>query len=109
MIDTSTLKRINQSDIVDKGRELNSLEEKVIIPLGVKYISDSLIVNNFRNEGQFWRERNEYMVNQIIKYSKQFAGKRIIILTGLDHKYYLKDKLSDPKISNVKIIEFVDE
>ena len=108
-IDTSTLSRVNQSDIVDKGRELNYLEEKVILPLGKRYISDSLIVNKFYNEIQFWNDRNEHMVNQIIKYSKQFAGKRIVILTGLNHKYYLQDKLSDPKKSDVKIIEFVNE
>ena len=109
LIDTSTLKRINQYDIVDIARELNYLEEKVIIPLGVRYISDSLVVSNFRNEGKFWNVRNEYMVNQILKYSKQFMGKRIIVLTGLDHKYYLQDKLSDPKRNDIKIIEFVDD
>jgi hypothetical protein len=49
------------------------------------------------------------MVNQILRYSKQFAGKRIIILTGLNHKYYLQEKLSDPMKSDIKFIEFVDE
>jgi hypothetical protein len=42
-------------------------------------------------------------------YSKQFAGKKIIILTGLNHKYYLQDKLSDPKKRDVRISEFVGE
>ena len=108
-IDTATLKRINQSDVVDIARQLNSLEGKVLIPLGIKYISDSLVVSNFRSEGQFWNERNEHMVNQIIKYSKQYAGKRIIVLSGLDHKYYLQDKLSDPKRNDIKIIEFAGD
>ena len=108
-IDTLTLSRINQSDIIDKSRELYYLEEKVILPLGKKYISDSLLVNNFSNEVQFWNDRNDYMVNQILYYSKQYAGKKIIILTGLNHKYYLKDKLNDRKKNDVKIIEFVVE
>jgi hypothetical protein len=108
-IDTSTLSRINQKDRIDKSRELYYLEEKVILPLGKKYISDSLLVKSFSNEVQFWNDRNEYMVSQILNYSKQFAGKKIIILTGLNHKYYLQDKLSDPKKNNVKLIEFVDE
>lgn len=108
-IANSTLSRINQKDIIDKSRELYYLEEKVILPLGKKYISDSLLVNNFSNEIQFWNYRNEHMVNQILNYSKQFAGKKIIILTGLNHKYFLQDKLSGPKESDVKIIEFVDE
>ncbi len=108
-IDTSTLSRINRKDIIDKSRELYYLEEKVILPLGKKYISDSLLVKNFSNEVQFWNDRNDYMVNQILNYSKQFAGKRIVILTGLNHKYYLQDKLNELKKSDVKIIEFLDK
>lgn len=107
-LDTLTLSRINQKDIIDKSRELYYLEEKVILPLGKKYISDSLIVNKFSNEIQFWIARNEYMVNQILKYSKQFQGKRVVILTGLNHKYFLLDKLSEPKGQNLEIIEFMD-
>jgi len=108
-IDSSTLSRINQKDVIDKSRELHYLEEKLLLPLGKKYISDSLIFTNFFNEIQFWNYRNEHMVNQILNYSKQFAGKRIVILTGLNHKYYLQDKLGDQKENNVKIIEFVNE
>ena len=108
-IDTSTLSRINQKDIIDKSRELYYLEEKVILPLGKKYISDSLLVNNFSNEVQFWNDRNDYMVNQILNYSKQYAGKKIIILTGLSHRYYLQDKFSDLNKSNLRFIEFTGE
>ena len=81
----------------------------MILPLGKKYISDSLLVNNFSNEVQFWNDRNDHMVNQILNYSKQFAGKKIIILTGLSHKYYLQDKLSDLKKSDLRFIEFTGE
>ena len=109
LIDTLPLKRINQNDVVDMARKLNFWEGKVIIPLGIKYISDSLVVSNFRNEGKFWNDRNEHMVNQIIKYSKQFIGKRIIVLTGLNHKYYLQDKLSTSERNDIKIIEFTDD
>jgi hypothetical protein len=107
-IDTSTLSRINQGDIIDQSRELHYEEEEVILPLGRKYISDSLVVNKFASEIQFWNDRNEHMMNEIIKYSKQFADKRIIILTGLNHKYYLLDKLKDRKGSDVRIIDFFD-
>jgi hypothetical protein len=107
-IETSTLSRINQGDIIDQSRELKYLEEEVILPLGRKYISDSLVVNKFASEIQYWKDRNEHMNNEIMKYSKQFADKRIIILTGLNHKYYLLDKLKGRKGSDVRIIEFFD-
>ena len=108
-IDTSTLSRINQKDIIDKSRELHYLKENVILLLGKKYITDSLLVTKFYNENQFWYYRNEYMVNKVLQYSKQFSGKRIVILTGLSHKYYLRDKLSETKNNTIKIIEFWDE
>lgn len=108
LLDTATLSRINQVDIINKSRELYYLEEKLILPLGKKYISDSLIINNFSTEIRFWNDRNEHMVNQIKMYANQFAGNRIIILTGLDHKYYLLDKLKEKKLNNVKLIDFLD-
>jgi hypothetical protein len=107
-IDTATLSRINQDDIINKTRELYFLEKDVILPLCKKYISNVSLVNNFENEINFWNDRNEFMVSQISKYSKQYIGKRIIVLTGLDHKYYLQDKLKDSNFSNVKIIEFLE-
>ena len=109
LIYTLSLSRINQKDVIDMSRELYNLEEKVILPLGKKYISDSLVLNNFSNEVQFWNDRNDYMVNQILNYSKLYAGKKIIILTGLNHKYYLQDKLSSLNKSDLKIIEFSAE
>lgn len=108
-IDSSTLDRINQQDVIDKSRELYFLEDKVIFPLGKKYISDSLLMNNVKNDIRFWEDRNKYMVNAILNYSKQYAGKRIVVLTGLNHKYYLQDILSDPKIKDINIVEFPHE
>jgi hypothetical protein len=107
-IDTSTLSRINQNDVVEMSRKLYYLEENAIFPLGKKYITDSLLVDEFYDEIQFWNARNKYMVNQIIKYTKQFAGKKIIVLTGLNHKYYLQDKLKGQKKTDVRITEFLD-
>ncbi|MBA4260219.1 MAG: hypothetical protein C0446_13725 [Chitinophaga sp.] len=107
--DSSTLSRLNQKDMIDMSRELKNKEESVILPLGKKYLSDSLLVNNFLNEIQFWNERNDYMVKQILYYSKQFEGKKIVILTGLNHKYYLQDKIRDSKKSNINIVELVNE
>lgn len=48
------------------------------------------------------------MVNQIIKYKNQISGKRIIVITVLEHKYYLLDKLSEKKLNNATFIDFLD-
>lgn len=95
--------------MIDRCRELKNLDEAVILPLGKKYISDSSLVNNFSNEIQFWKERNDYMVKQILNYLKLYKGKKIVILTGVNHKYYLQDKINDLKKNHIKMVEFFNE
>jgi hypothetical protein len=109
LFDTSTLGRINRKDMIDMSRDIKNLEELVVLPLGKKYISDSFLVNNFSNEIQFWNQRNDHMVKKILYYTKQFEGKKIVVLTGLNHKYYLQDKIGDSKKSNVKFIDFAND
>lgn len=41
----------------------------------------------------FWDERNKVMAENIIKYAKEFEGKKIVVLVGNDHKYALIDLL----------------
>ena len=108
LFDTSTLGRINRKDMIDMCRDIKNLEELVVLPLGKKYISDSFLVNNFSNEIQFWNQRNDHMVKKILYYTKQFEGKKIVVLTGLNHKYYLQDKIGAAMKSNVKIIDFAN-
>jgi hypothetical protein len=45
--------------------------------------------------GDFWRRRNDAMVANILKRADEFAGKRIVVLCGLEHRYYLRSKLSE--------------
>lgn len=43
----------------------------------------------------FWVRRNDEMVNNIIKYAKEFAGKKVVTLCGFEHRYYLRKKLAE--------------
>lgn len=43
----------------------------------------------------FWHERNRTMSDHILYYIRHNPGKRIMILTGLMHKYYLLNELRD--------------
>jgi hypothetical protein len=47
----------------------------------------------------FWVRRNEEMIRNIVRYSKEFRGKRIVVLCGYEHRYYLGEKLKgqEPK------------
>jgi translation initiation factor 1 (eIF-1/SUI1) len=47
------------------------------------------------------------MVNKIISYASKYKGKRIAVLTGLNHKYFLVDKLAkEPNIELKEITRF---
>ena len=43
----------------------------------------------------FWARRNEEMTKNIIRHSKEFQGKRIVVLCGYEHRYYLRKRLKE--------------
>ena len=71
------------------------MERNIIAPLADKYIHDKILVNEFKEELSFWIARNDYMVKRILEVTRNQNGKKIIVLTGLAHKYYLVDKLNN--------------
>lgn len=44
-----------------------------------------------------WKERNEVMAQNIIRFSEKVKAKRVVVFTGLLHKYYMIDKLTAPQ------------
>jgi hypothetical protein len=46
----------------------------------------------------YWQKRNTVMCENIVRYSSEFDGKRIVVLVGNDHKYILKDMLKEHKV-----------
>jgi hypothetical protein len=46
----------------------------------------------------YWQKRNTVMCENIIRYSKEFAGKRVVVLVGNDHKYILKNMLKEHQV-----------
>lgn len=100
----SNLATINQPDVVATSRNLYRLERESIIPLAEKYIKDTSLVDAFIDDLNFWEARNEFMVKQIQQYLQQFAGKRMLVLTGLNHKYYLLERLSALENDTLKFI-----
>ncbi|HVG28232.1 MAG TPA: hypothetical protein VM864_00790 [Pyrinomonadaceae bacterium] len=43
----------------------------------------------------FWVRRNEEMTRNIVRYAKEFRGKKIVVLCGYEHRYYLRKKLKE--------------
>jgi hypothetical protein len=43
----------------------------------------------------FWARRNDAMVRNIIKHSKELRARRVVVLCGYEHRYYLRDRLTE--------------
>lgn len=41
----------------------------------------------------FWIARNDAMVENILTWANQYPGKIIVVLSGVSHKYYIKERL----------------
>ena len=51
-----------------------------------------------------WRERNQIMAANIVKAAKAQAGKRIVVITGCEHRYILRDLLKGE--SRIRLREY---
>lgn len=89
-----TISFINQDSVFSKARLVHQMEDD-ITKLGSNYISDKKLVDAYKADNDFWITRNEYMGNKIVEITKQRNPKRIVVITGLSHKYYLLDKLKN--------------
>jgi tetratricopeptide (TPR) repeat protein len=95
-----TLSNVNSPAVYEKEISIREMEKNIIAPLADKYVYDKILVNEFKEELSFWIARNDYMVKRILEVAKNQNGKKIIVLTGLAHKFYLVDKLkNEPGIS----------
>jgi len=90
----SGLKSINSPRISDTCRTLYQWDMERIVPLSKKYISDGTLIQQYEAEMDYWHARNNYMIKKILGYIHKYSGKRLVILTGLNHKYFLTDGLS---------------
>ncbi len=55
---------------------------------------------------KFWDLRNKTMADNIYKISKQYPDKRIVVLTGFLHRYYLIKELNNLDNVNLDIRSF---
>jgi hypothetical protein len=43
----------------------------------------------------FWVKRNEAMVRNIVNSAKEFHGRRVVVMCGYEHRYYLRKRLAE--------------
>jgi len=57
-------------------------------------------------EEQGWEGWNQYFLQQIIRAAKQNPGKRIVVIVGVEHGYWLREHLR--KQDGVKLLDTVE-
>lgn len=56
-----------------------------------------------------WFERNDIMTKNILSYIERFKPKKVVVFTGLLHKYFLIDLLnSNNKEQNLELVEYFE-
>ena len=100
---SGTLIDINSPAIYEKEIEIRKIENSTIAPLADKYISNKALVSQFKEELFFWVARNDYMVKKIKEISSSQKEKKVIVLTGISHKYYLVHKLNNQPGINLNL------
>jgi hypothetical protein len=48
----------------------------------------------YNTNGEFWNTRNKTMAGHIANFIQRYSKKRILVLTGAMHKYYLRNELT---------------
>lgn len=60
-------------------------------------------------DDEFWERRNSTMVTNILKHGSGFSGKRIAVLCGFEHRYYLIRSLKEAEAtSSISVIGYLD-
>jgi hypothetical protein len=99
-----SLEEINLPVIYYKSKKMEEMESNIIIPLASKYMIDSITLNEYISDLNFGKARNSFMVQNILDIAFTHKGKRIIVLTGLSHKYFLIDELNKQTMMNLKLL-----
>ena len=100
-----SLEVINLPVIYNKSKKMEEMESNVIIPLARKYMIDSITLNEYISDLNFGKDRNRYMAQKVLDIASAHKGKRIIVLTGLSHKYFLIDELNKQTKMNLKLLD----
>lgn len=90
----SSLIKLNQKSLIDSTRKYIELYALNMYSLVDQYETTKQYASFVKEDISLWDRRNSKMAENILQYIKSLDGKRIVVLTGLYHKYALLDLLS---------------
>lgn len=102
----------------ENPRIINSAAADSAISLKHEYVNNNIIkltemipeLNKFNKfatiSKNFWNKRNRKMAEHIIKHSKDFQGKRLVVITGYEHRCCLRNLLKKSEETNFILKEY---
>lgn len=84
---------INQPQVTEAFSKIQSIKRKELLSFFKKYPSLHYIEKKYRADIDFWEERNTEMVKNILAVIHKNPAKKIIVLCGARHKYFLLQHL----------------
>jgi len=110
--------RIIKAIAEENIRLMNSTSTDSVLSLEQEYLMDDILklteivpeLNKFANyvtvRKNFWEKRNRKMAEHIIEYSKDFQGKRMVVITGFEHRCLLRKHLLESEETNFVLKEY---
>lgn len=101
---------INRTIVIDSIRNMMKLEMEYF-PKLIKSVQGLSDYNSWYAENiNYWVLRNEVMSKNIIKFIEMTNAKKVVVLTGILHKYYLTDLLNSYSTqTKFEIVEYFDK
>ncbi len=95
-------KAINSEGFDAIIRIRHDLWKKIRPEILKRYPGYETLVDDYHFERNQWQERNEIMADNIIKAAREYPGKRLVVITGAEHRYILRDLLKNEPCIDLK-------
>jgi hypothetical protein len=114
----SNFDKLNKSLLKEYPRVINSAAADSICAINVRYLLSTSLkftetipaLKQFKefvtSKEEYWNRRNQAMAKNIINYAEEFKGKRIVVTTGFEHRYYLRKELRKSNKQNLVLREY---
>jgi len=104
---SGTLAEMNRPECYRQEFLLDSLEDGNI-RLGERHLPDSSLVSGYRVFVKADQARDAFMVRRILQLCTGEQWRRVVVLTGLAHKYYLMDELGHRAGASLRLRDWTD-
>ena len=99
--DLITPKLVN-SELYDCVMRIKHSSGDIISEILKKHSAPQAMIDECIFFRDVWSERNKIMTRNIVKASEKYKGKRLVVITGSEHRYILRDLLKDEPGINLK-------